>query len=96
MIKHVVCYKLKDNSEENKQRVIKRMMMGMKDRIPGLLSIEMGSDFMGSERSYDWVLIETFATRRDMDGYLAHPAHQNVRRFMKEVRTDSVAVDFYF
>ena len=55
MIKHIVCFKLKDNSEEecNKTAEILRSMEGKVDLIR---DIEVGVDFLHSERSYDIIL----------------------------------------
>ena len=49
MIKHTVCFKLKDNSDEmiNKTVDILRSMDG---NVPMLKGIEVGRDFLGSPR----------------------------------------------
>ena len=59
MIKHVVCYRLYERTEEKKQEV-KEMFMSMKDKIEYIKEIQVGLDFLKSERSYDVVLEITF------------------------------------
>ena len=55
MIKHTVCFKLKDNSPEecNKAAQILRSMDGNVELLRG---IEVGVDFLHSPRSYDIIL----------------------------------------
>ena len=43
MIKHIVCFKLKDNSEENKLKA-KEVLLSMKGNVPMLRNIEVGVD----------------------------------------------------
>ena len=55
MIKHIVCFKLKDNSDENKKET-KEILMSMKDKVPMVRDIQVGVDFLKSPRSYDIIL----------------------------------------
>lgn len=57
MIKHIVCFKLKDNSLENCQKA-RDILMSMKGRVDTLIDIQVGIDFLHSERSYD-IILET-------------------------------------
>lgn len=50
MIKHIVCFKLKDNSLENCQKA-RDILMSMKGRVDTLIDIQVGIDFLHSERS---------------------------------------------
>ena len=94
MIKHVVCYKLIDNSLGKKQEV-KNMLMTMKGKLNYFIDIQVGLDFLGSERSYDVVLEMTFNTVEDMQAYQKDEYHFNViKPYMKSVRTGSVSVDY--
>lgn len=94
MVKHVVCYKLKDNSLENKQKV-KDMMLTMKGKVGYFLDIKVGMNIIESERSYDIVLEMTFNSKEDLELYQKDEYHFNViKPFMKEVRVSSVSVDY--
>ena len=66
----------------------------MKSKIDGLLDLEAGSDFLGSERSYDIALICTLKDKAALDFYQAHPVHQPVKKLMHEIRENSIAVDY--
>ena len=47
MIKHIVCFKLKDNSLENCQKA-RDILMSMKGRVDTLIDIQVGIDFLHS------------------------------------------------
>lgn len=94
MIKHIVCYKLKDPSIEGKQKV-KDNFMKMKEEIDLFIDLQVGLDFLQSERSYDVVLEITFKDLETMNEYQKHPYHVNVvKPLMKEARIASVSVDY--
>ncbi len=94
MIKHVVCYKLIDNSLE-KKREVKEMLMSMVGKVDHFVDIKVGLDFLQSERSYDVVLEMTFNSKEEMELYQKDKYHFNViKPYMKNVRTGSVSVDY--
>jgi rRNA maturation protein Rpf1 len=94
MIKHVVCYKLKDNSIEKKEEV-KAMLLSMVGKVSYFTDIKVGLDFLQSERSYDVVLEMTFNTKEDMEKYQKDEYHTNVvKTLMHKIRSASVAVDY--
>lgn len=93
MIRHIVLFKIKEEHKKDIPALIDGFY-GMKGKVEGLLEIEAGADFLGSERSYDLALICTFADRASFDAYQTHPAHMPVKKRMHEVREGSVACDF--
>jgi len=93
LITHIVCFKLKDRSEENAQKA-KDVLMSMEGRISQLLHLEVGIDILHSDRSYDLVLYSKFDSMEDLDAYQVHPVHQEIVKYMKSVGDATVAVDF--
>ncbi|MCR8641357.1 Dabb family protein [Paenibacillus sp. N1-5-1-14] len=94
MFTHVVCFKLKDRSPEAIE-VTRQVLANMEGKIPQLRYIEVGTDVLRSDRSYDLVLITKFDSQADMEAYQVHPAHLEVGAHMKQVLDGtSVAVDF--
>lgn len=91
MVKHIVLFKIKDKKDIQKGV---DALLSMKGKIEGLLSIEVGVDFLQSERSYDIALTTTHTDRAALDFYQAHPAHQPVKEIMKAIRESSVAADY--
>lgn len=95
MIKHIVCFKLKDSSEEN-CKATANILKSMEGRVPQLRSIEVGIDFLHSERSYDIILQVTVEDEKALDEYQNNAYHCSVvKKHMHAVREASVAVDYY-
>lgn len=94
MIKHIVCFKLKDNSEEMLSKT-KLVLMSMKDNVPTVKDIEVGVDFLHSPRSYDIFLAVTLESREALDEYQNDTYHvEVVKKHMHAVMESSVALDF--
>ena len=94
MIKHIVFTRFENPSEQAPEAAEKlRSLVGI---IPEIVSLETGLDILHSERSYDLALIVTFRSREDLATYDHHPAHEEVRAFIKARRTATATVDFEF
>lgn len=93
MLKHIVLYKLIDNTLANRQ-ILKDKLMSMQGNIAELKSIEVGFDVISSERSYDVALITTFDDLAALNIYVDHPFHQPVKKFMRTMYEKAVSVDF--
>lgn len=94
MIKHVVCFKLKDNSIEKKKEA-KEVLMSMKGKVDLIKDINVGIDFLGSARSYDVILEVVLESAEDLEKYQNDEYHCNtVKKYMHSVREASVAIDY--
>ena len=94
MIKHIVCFKLKDNSPEQCQKA-KEVLLSMKGNVPQIKDIEVGIDFLGSDRSYDIILQVVLESAAELENYQNDPYHCSVvKTHMHAVRQASVAVDY--
>lgn len=94
MIKHTVCFKLKDNSPEecNKATQILRSMDGNVELLRG---IEVGVDFLHSPRSYDIILQVLLDDEKALEEYQKDEYHCSVvKKHMHSVAESSVAIDF--
>ena len=94
MIKHTVCFKLKDNSPEecNKAAQILRSMDG---NVELLREIEVGVDFLHSPRSYDIILQVLLDDEKALEEYQNDEYHCSVvKKHMHSVAENSVAIDF--
>lgn len=95
MIRHVVFFKLQDNSESNKE-LIKEKILSMKGKIDLLKHIEVGINFSAEQRAYDLVLISDFDSKEDLKSYAVHPIHVSVINFLKAANTQTKVVDYEF
>jgi len=94
MIKHIVCFKLKDNSKENCEKA-RDVLMSMNGNVPQVREIEVVIDFLHSERSYDLILQVLLDDEAALTAYQNDPYHCDVvKKHMHAVRSASVALDY--
>jgi len=91
MIKHIVMWKLRDKADAVE---IKDKLEALKGKIPGLLNIEVGIDFLGSEQSADVVLYAELESREALESYQTHPEHQAVVPLVKAAAIARTVVDY--
>lgn len=94
MVKHIVCFKLKDGSEQ-KCKEAKDVLMNMKENVPCLVDIAVYIDQLHSARSYD-VMLEVLVNDWDcLDVYQCDEYHCNmVKNYMKINAASSITMDF--
>lgn len=96
MIKHVLFVKLKDNSSQSCDKV-KALFLSMKEHIDFIREIQVGIDYLHSERSYDVVLELCVDSPESLEQYQKHPFHvEQVKPYIHEVRSVSATVDYEF
>lgn len=94
MLRHIVCFKLKQGEDVKKAAEILRSMKG---NVPVALDIEVGEDVLHSARSYDIILQVTLKDLTALEEYQNDPYHCGVvKKHMHAVRESSVAVDYEF
>lgn len=94
MIKHVVCYKFKEPTEENLRKA-KEVLLSMVGRVPEVKAMNVGIDILHTERSYDLILEVVLESVAAMDLYQKDEYHCSVvKAYMQEVREASIAIDF--
>ncbi len=96
MIKHIVCFMLKDKSEEN-CRAAADMLESMRGHVPEIVEMHVGIDFLHSDRSCDIVLEVVVQDRTALEAYQNDSYHcQTVKPYMHRVRISSVSADYEF
>lgn len=94
MIKHIVCFKLKDNSRESCEKAAE-IFRSMEGKVPMLRDISVGIDFLHSPRSYDIILETVFDNKAALDEYQNDPYHCGVvKKYIHGVQEASVSVDY--
>ncbi|MBR4241101.1 MAG: Dabb family protein [Eubacterium sp.] len=94
MIKHIVCFKLKDNSETEVKKAAD-ILLSMQGNVPLLRGIEVGCDFLHSPRSYDIILQVLLDDEKALDDYQNDEYHCSVvKKHMHSVAESSVAIDY--
>lgn len=96
MVKHIVCFKLKEPTKELLEKT-KDILLSMDGRVSLLRGIEVGVDFLKSERSYDIILQVVLEDRAALDAYQKDSYHCDVvKKHMHSVAESSIAVDYEF
>jgi len=94
VVVHIVMFRFKEANKAANIEKVKAMLEALPEKIPTLKSMEVGVDFLHSERSMDLVLTSTFDDREGLEAYRVHPAHVEVVEVIKQVSEESRVVDY--
>ncbi len=96
MLKHIVCFKLKDNSLSECEKA-RDILLSMKGNVPMLRDINVGIDVLHSARSYDIILEVTLDDMDSLDRYQQDEYHCSVvKKHMHSVAETSISMDYIF
>ena len=98
MVKHIIMWKLKDSAggfskDENAQK-IKWRLEELLQRIQEIKYLEAGININDLPHAFDIVLYSEFENRDDLETYQSHPAHQEFKEFIGQLRLDRRVVDY--
>ena len=93
MVKHIVMFKLAEKNQESLSQAMKALN-SLRGNIETLKSLELGTDFLNSERSYDIVLTAFFDDREGLKTYANHKNHIPVVDKMRSLCSSSIVVDY--
>jgi len=93
MVKHIVMFKLTEKTSQNMQ-LATDSLRNLENKIETLKSIEIGTDFLESDRSYDIVLTAHFENQEGLKTYSSHENHLPVVKIMRSLCSSSVVVDY--
>tara|TARA_B100001245_G_C22666870_1_gene326594 strand:+ start:263 stop:550 length:288 start_codon:yes stop_codon:yes gene_type:complete len=93
MVKHIVMFKLTEKTSQNMQ-LATDSLRSLENKIETLRSIEIGTDFLESDRSYDIVLTAHFENQEGLKTYSSHENHLPVVKIMRSLCSSSVVVDY--
>ena len=98
MIRHVVMFNLSAAADSERAADISEMqsrMTALVGVVPGLQSMSLKADLGLVEDHWDVVLISEHDDNEALEGYQAHPAHQEAGAFIRSVtNSDRATVDF--
>ena len=88
MVKHILFVKMKDNSIEQCEKV-KALFLSME--------VQVGIDYLHSQRSYDVVLELVVDDRQALEDYQKNTYHvEKVKPYIHAVRSGSATVDYEY
>ena len=98
MIKHIVMWRFKEQAEGNNKAtniaLTKEKLEALNGKIPGLIHLEVGVDFIQGEASAEAALYSELESKEALSSYQQHPLHQEALSFIKKVICDRQAVDY--
>ncbi len=98
MIKHIVMWRFKGSAENNDKKtnlqIAKDELLSLKDKVPSLISIEVGVNINNSDAAYDLALYTEFKDLKGLDEYQNHPEHVKVAGFIRKVNESRVVADY--
>ncbi len=94
MTKHIVMWKIKDESKAESALKIKNGLEGLVGKIDGLISAEVGINTNPSDMAFDVVLYSEFTSQSALDGYQSNPLHLEVAGFVRSVAVERHVVDY--
>ena len=93
MVKHIVMFNLTEKTPQNMELAIDSLR-SLENKIETLKFIEIGTDFLKSDRSYDIVLTAHFENLEGVKTYSSHENHLPVVKIMRSLCSSSIVVDF--
>ncbi|WP_322044302.1 Dabb family protein [Paraburkholderia sp. J67] len=97
MIRHIVMWSVAGQTEQQRIEArlrVKSAFEGLRGRIPGMRSLDVGIDFSDVDYACDVVLVAEFESRRSLDDYATHPEHAQVRAQLNGLRIARHQVDY--
>jgi hypothetical protein len=95
MVKHIVCWKIKEDLDINGVfEEMKFRVEAMNGEIPGLIKVELGRDFNGSDVAFDVALYSELVNKEALEVYQDHPMHLHVKEFIGAVTSERMVVDY--
>ena len=98
MIKHIVFWRLNEsaygNDKKTNAQILRDKLLAMKDKVEGLIKIEVGFDFSNENDSCDVVLYSEFKNKEALHRYQIHPDHEAIKKWLSEVRYERRVVDY--
>ena len=93
MVKHIVMFKLTEKTSQNMQ-LATDSLRSLENKIETLKFIEIGTNFLESDRSYDIVLTAHFENQEGLKTYSSHENHLPLGKIMRSLCSSSVVVDY--
>ena len=98
MIKHIVMWNFADHAagadKVTNLELASQKLLALDGLVPGLLKLEPVVPVAPFEHHYDLLLYCEFDSVAALNAYASHPDHVAVGRFITEVRTERVCVDY--
>jgi len=97
VLRHVVCFKFKNEAKPAEIQRIEREFASLKKKIPQIRAFEMGTNNSpeGLNKGFTHCFVVTFGSEKDREIYLPHPAHKAFVKILKPILEDVFVIDYW-
>ena len=94
---HSVFFKFKETATKEQIATVEKDFRALKAKIPGIITLDSGMNVSPEkhDKGFTHAFILTFATDKDRDVYLVHPAHKAFGDSLGAVLADAFVIDFW-
>lgn len=98
MIKHILFLRFNEsaygNDKKTNVKIFEERLLAIQKKVNGLLKVEVGFDFSNEKDSSDVVLYSEFENKEALHQYQIHPDHEDLKKWLSEVRYERRVVDY--
>ncbi len=96
-LNHVVLIKFKEGANPEQIKKVEEAFAALKEKVPGVTSLRWGTNVSPEKKNkgFTHAFVLTFASDKDRDGYLIHPAHKAFGGVLGPVVDDVMVIDFW-
>ena len=94
---HVVSLKFKPSATKEQIKAVEDAFVALKEKIPGIASLDWGTNASPEkhDKGFTHCFVLSFASEKDRDAYLPHPAHKAFGKVLGPVMDDVMVIDFW-
>ena len=98
MIKHILFLRFNEsaygNDKQTNVKIFEEKLFAIQKKVKGLIKVEVGFDFSNEKDSSDVVLYSEFESKEALHQYQIHPDHEEIKKWLSEVRYERRVVDY--
>ncbi|MGI6456515.1 MAG: Dabb family protein [bacterium] len=97
VLRHVVCFKFKDDAPQEQVDQVVQAFADLKNKIPQIVDFEWGTNNSPENLNQDFThcFLLTFKSEEDRDAYLPHPDHKAFGRQLGPVLDKVFVIDYW-
>lgn len=97
VLRHIVLYKFKENATPQQVQEVIDVFAALPKKIDIILGFEHGTDVSpeGKSEGFTHCFLVSFRSEEDRDAYLAHPAHQEYVKIVRDRREKVIVFDYW-
>ncbi|MCU0797937.1 MAG: Dabb family protein [Akkermansiaceae bacterium] len=95
-IRHIVCFKFSEKATPEKIAMVEKAFAELPSKIPGIKAYEWGTNISkeGKDKGFTHCFQLTFASQKDLDEYIPHPAHKEFIAKLDGLIADVFVIDY--